>query len=142
MVNEVELADRLRPVLLKLNRELRREVADLGVSGGQASLLYAIKRSPGIGVRDLAAQERMSPAAMTRHIDRLQALGLATRTPDPDDRRRTLLAVTPAGERILRKVKSRRTAWLATRLQALPPGELRALDSAIGSLGLLLEARG
>jgi len=33
------LANRLRPVLLKLNRHLRREVHPLGVTGGQVALL-------------------------------------------------------------------------------------------------------
>src|SRR6185503_2025748 len=47
-INEVDVAGRLRPVLLKLARELRREVADLGVSAGQATLLVSIKRQPGI----------------------------------------------------------------------------------------------
>ena len=42
-------------MLLKLNRELRREVHSLGVSGYQVSLLFAIKQAPGIGVRGLAA---------------------------------------------------------------------------------------
>jgi hypothetical protein len=34
----VAVANRLRPVLLKLNRELRREIHSLGVTGGQVSL--------------------------------------------------------------------------------------------------------
>ena len=53
-VNEVELANRLRPALLSLARELRREIHSLGVTGGQVTLLVAIKYSPGIGVRELA----------------------------------------------------------------------------------------
>ena len=63
-INEVDVAGRLRPVLLKLARELRRDVADLGVSAGQATLLVSIKRQPGISAAELAAQERMSAAGM------------------------------------------------------------------------------
>jgi DNA-binding MarR family transcriptional regulator len=138
-INEVDVAGRLRPVLLKLARELRREVADLGVSGGQASLLSAIKLQPGVSAAELAAQERMSAAGMSGHIDRLQALGLARRDPDPGDRRRHVLALTPEGETVLRRVRSRRTAWLATRLQALSPEELAAVDAALDPLARLLE---
>ena len=36
------VANRLRPVLLQLARQLRREVHPLGVTGGQVSLLVAI----------------------------------------------------------------------------------------------------
>ena len=42
------IADRLRPVLLRLSRELRREIHSLGVTGGQVTLLIQIKKSPGI----------------------------------------------------------------------------------------------
>src|SRR5215218_158357 len=120
------VADRLRPVLFKLNRELRREAHTLGITGGQVSLLVAIRRRPGIGVRELAAHERMSAAAMSGYVDRLERAGLVERTPHPVDRRRQGLSVTPAGERVFRSVRSRRTAWLAARLERLSPEELAA----------------
>ena len=127
-------------MLLKLARELRREVADLGVSGGQATLLSTIKAQPGVSAAALAAQERMSPAGMSGHIDRLQALGLVRRDPDPADRRRHVLRLTDEGEAVLRKVRTRRTAWLAARLQELPPDDLARVDAAIEPLARLLEA--
>jgi DNA-binding MarR family transcriptional regulator len=133
------LASRLRPVLLKLNRELRRELRSLGVTGGQVSLLFAISQSPGVGVRELAARERMSPAAMSGYVTRLERAGLASRTQDPVDRRRQGLRVTPEGDRILRLSKSRRTAWLAARLKRLEPDELAAIEAALEPLTRLLE---
>ena len=140
VVNDsITVANRLRPVLLKLNRELRREVHSLGVSAYQVSLLIAIKRTPGIGVRGLAAQERMSPAGMSGRVVRLEAAGLVRRTADAADRRRQGLTLTPAGESVLRSVKRRRTAWLAERLTGLTPEELEAIDAAIEPLAELLE---
>jgi DNA-binding MarR family transcriptional regulator len=138
-INEVEVARRLRPVLLKLARELRREVADLGVSGVQASLLASIKRQPGVSAAELAAQERMSAAGMSGHVDRLGAAGLVRRDPVAGDRRRHALALTDEGEALFRKIRSRRTAWLAARLQELEPGELAAVDAALEPLARLLE---
>jgi DNA-binding MarR family transcriptional regulator len=126
-------------VLLKLNRELRREVHSLGVSGYQVALLIAIKRSPGIGVRGLAAQERMSPAGMSGRVARLEAAGLVRRTADTADRRRQGLTLTPAGESVLRSVKRRRTAWLADRLNGLTPEQLDAVDAALEPLAALLD---
>ncbi|SRR6266508_4029436 len=137
MVNE--LAEQLRPVVMKLSRELRREVRSLGVTGGQVSLLFAVKRSPGIGVRGLAAQERMSPAGMSGHVTRLVRLGLLRREDDPADARRHGLYVTDEGRRILRLVKARRTAWLAARLQALPDEDRNAVQGAVAPLARLLE---
>jgi len=133
------VANRLRPALLKLARELRRESHALGVTGGQVSLLFQIQRHRGIGVRDLAQLERISAAAMSGHVDRLERAGLVERMPNPDDRRRHGLSVTPAGERVLRSVKSRRTAWLASRLERLSAEELEALDAAVEPLLALIE---
>lgn len=133
------VANRLRPALLKLARELRRESHALGVTGGQVSLLFQISRNRGIGVRGLATLERMSPAAMSGYVDRLERAGLVHRTPDAKDRRRHGLSVTDEGERVLRSVKSRRTAWLAARLERLSPEELEAIDAAVEPLLSLLE---
>jgi DNA-binding MarR family transcriptional regulator len=133
------VANRLRPALLRLARELRRESHALGVTGGQVSLLFQISRNRGIGVRGLATLERMSPAAMSGYVDRLERAGLVQRTPDEKDRRRHGLSVTPEGERVLRSVRSRRTAWLAARLQHLSPEELDAIDAAVEPLLRLLE---
>ena len=56
----VTAANELRPVLLRLNRQLRRELGPVGITGGQAALLHAIRTNPGIGVRGLAEREGVS----------------------------------------------------------------------------------
>jgi DNA-binding MarR family transcriptional regulator len=137
----VAVANRLRPVLLKLSRELRRESHSLGVTGGQVTVLVAIKQRPGIGVAELAAQEGISKPGMSKAVDRLERAGLVVRTPSGDDRRRVGLRLSDAGERVLRSVKSKRTAWLADRLRRLESQELDALDGAIEPLARLLEER-
>ena len=139
--DSVTVANRLRPALLKLCRELRREVHSLGVTGYQISLLVAIKQAPGIGVRELAAQERLSPGGVSTQVARLEQAGLVQRAIDAKDRRRQGLTLTAAGERVLRSVKRRRTAWLAERLDRLDPDEVAAIDAALGPLAKLLEVR-
>jgi DNA-binding MarR family transcriptional regulator len=137
----LDVANRLRPALLRLARELRRESHALGVTGGQVTLLIQIRKHRGIGVRDLATLERISPASMSNHVDRLEQAGLVVRTPDPADGRRRVLSLTPEAERVLRSVNSRRTGWLAARLEHLSPNELAELDAAVEPLlGLLEEA--
>lgn len=138
-VDSLELANRLRPVLLQLNRHLRREAHMLEITGGQAALLHVIRAHPELGVRELAAREGVSAPAMTRYLDRLEAAGLATRARSPEDARRLRLALTPKGVRVLRSLRSRRTAWLAARLERLSPAELERLDAAIEPLRRLVE---
>ena len=137
-IDTLTIADRLRPVLLRVGRELRREARQVGVSPEQVSLLVGIKYSPGIGVRELAARERVTPPALSNHVDRLERDGLVSRTPDASDRRRVGLTLTDEGQRVLRRVRSRRTAWLATRLRGLSPEELDAVEAAIEPLSRLL----
>jgi DNA-binding MarR family transcriptional regulator len=133
------VADELRPVLMRLSRGLRREARALGITAGQVTLLFLIKGSPGLGVRELALRERISPPAMSGHVRRLERAGLVERTPHPSDRRRHGLTVSAQGERLLRSVKSLRTAWLAERLRELEPDELAAVELAIAPLARLLE---
>src|SRR5438132_2616393 len=125
VMDAVELANALRPVVLKINRELRRELHSIGVSAGQVSLLVQIRNSPRIGVSELAERERMSTPGMSGHVERLVKAGLVERTRDEGgDRRRVGLTVTSEGHNVLRSVRSRRTAWLAARLRDLDPLEL------------------
>jgi DNA-binding MarR family transcriptional regulator len=139
-LDTTELANRLRPVLLKLNRELRREIHSLGVTGTQVGLLVQVKYKPGIGMRELAALERMSVPGMSKFVTRLEQAGLVQRAAVEGDQRRVGLSLTPAGHKVLRSVKSKRTAWLSARLQQLDPDQLEALDAAIEPLAHLLEA--
>jgi len=137
-VDSVELANQLRPVLLMLNRHLRREAHAEGITGGQAALLAQIRHHPNLGVRELAAREGISAPSMTRYLDRLERAGLVVRTRAPEDARRIRLALTPKGVRVLRSVRRRRTAWLAEQLGGLSATEQRAVAAAIEPLGRLL----
>src|SRR5262245_7402240 len=138
VVDSVELANRLRPVLLLLNRHLRREAHAEGITGGQAALLGQIRHHPNLGVRELAAREGISAPSMTRYLDRLERADLIVRKRSDEDARRIRLALTPKGVRVLRSVRRRRTAWLAERLDGLSPDERRAVETAIEPLGRLL----
>jgi DNA-binding MarR family transcriptional regulator len=52
----------------------------------------------------LAELNHLSPAAMTTAIDRLERKGYARRFPDPDDRRRVLVEMTPLARRKAMKI--------------------------------------
>ena len=143
MINDVTadplaVANRLRPVLLRLARELRRETEDLGVTSRQVTLLWLIRSRPGLSLRELAAEERISAPALSGHVDRLVKAGLVERVREVDDRRRVGLTLTEEGTRLLRRVRARRTSWLADHLRDLEPGDVDAIEAAIEPLGRLL----
>jgi DNA-binding MarR family transcriptional regulator len=137
--DQMETTNRLRTVLLRLARELRREIHSLGVTGGQVSILAAIAKDPGVTASTLAERERISAPAMSGQLVRLENAGLIART-RATDRRRMGLTVTPEGERVLRSVRKRRTAWLAARLDRLTDAERVAVAAALEPLEKLLES--
>ena len=143
MINDViadpiVVANQLRPVLLRLSRELRQETEQLGITSRQVTLLWLIRLNPGLSLRELAAEERISAPALSGHVDRLEKVGLIERVRDENDRRRVGLSLTEEGERLLKRVRARRTTWLADRLKGLDDDELAAIEAAIEPLGRLL----
>jgi len=137
-LNPDTTAAELRPVLLRLARELRKETEQLGVTARQATLLWLVKRRPGLSLAELAAEEGISAPAMSGHVDRLEKVGLLERVRSSDDRRRVGLRLTEDGARLLRRVRARRTTWLADRLRSLEPSELDAIESAVPALARLV----
>ena len=133
-VDALELANDLRPVVLRLGRELRKETDQFGVTGRQATLLWLVREQPGLSLRELAAQEGISAPALSGHVDRLERLGLIERVRSDDDRRRVGLALTPEGARLLRRLREHRTAWLAARLGQLEPEQLERIAAALEPL--------
>jgi DNA-binding MarR family transcriptional regulator len=139
VVNDpITIANRLRPVLLRLARELRREIHSLGVTCGQVSLLSQIKHNPGITASELADRERVSAPGMSGHLVRLEAANLIERK-RASDRRRIGLYLTSEGAKVLRSVRSRRTAWLSARLERLEPAERERIEDALDGLEKLMD---
>jgi len=133
-----ELANELRPILLRLARELRKETVHLGITGGQATLLWQISENPGIGLRALAEREGSATPTVSGLVDRLQRAGLVARVRSETDRRRVGLTITPAGASLLVAVRARRTVWLAERLRGLAPPERAAIAGALAPLAALI----
>ena len=68
----------------------------LGVSETDLHCLNIIENNHGLSAGELAEQSGLTPGAVTGVIDRLERVGYALRVPDPADRRRVTVEVTPA----------------------------------------------
>lgn len=66
----------------------------------QARLLRSLRDGP-IGQSELGRVLNLSPASVTRLIDRLEERGLIERERDPGDRRRVAVRLQPAGRRLV-----------------------------------------
>jgi DNA-binding MarR family transcriptional regulator len=67
---------------------------------------------------------------MTKTVATLVELGLATKAGHGDDRRKVLIATTPAGADVVIETRRRRDDWLTPRLAVLTPAERRVLAEA------------
>ena len=134
-----EIAEELRPTVLRIGRYLRRETEELGVTSHQATLLWLVRTRPGLSLRELAQEEGISAPSLSAHVDRLETLGLIRRVRSTDDRRRVGLELTPEGRATLRRVRARRTTWLANRLDRLSDEDRERLEAALPALRALLD---
>jgi DNA-binding MarR family transcriptional regulator len=67
----------------------------LGVNRTDLHCLNIIENSGGLTAGELAAEAGLTTGAVTGVIDRLERVGYARRVPDPSDRRRVKVEVTP-----------------------------------------------
>jgi DNA-binding MarR family transcriptional regulator len=134
-----EIAGALRFSVIRLARLLRQQDRS-GLSPTLTAALATISREGPLTLGELAGREQVAPPSITKVVAKLEAEGLVTRRADTADRRVSRVAVTPAGQRRLEANRSRRTAWLESRLRELPPDELAQLEAAVGVLERLVAA--
>jgi DNA-binding MarR family transcriptional regulator len=132
------VAGRLRLAITRTARRLRQE-AGSGLSPSQAAALATIERHGPLTPSELAERERVKRPTATRVIANLHEAGLIARAADPADARSATLRLTPAGRSLLQALRRRKTAYLASRLSALSPDELDALERAAEVLERILD---
>jgi DNA-binding MarR family transcriptional regulator len=131
----IGLADGLRPAVMRLARRLRQVRADgLDLTPSQLSAMGVLARSDDQPIGALAAAERVAAPSMTRTVNALEERGLVTRTPDPTDRRQSLVSLTTSGRHVLLLNRRRRSEWLAQRIADLDPQDKEVLRRAVGIL--------
>ncbi len=137
-VNTTLLASELRVVLGQLMRRLR---AEHRFSLSQGAVLGRLDREGTLSIGDMATAERVRPQSMTQTVSDLEAEGLIERHADPADGRRTLLALTDDGRRILGEDRRQREGWLARAIaDDLSPHEQQVLMEAVTLLRRLAES--
>jgi DNA-binding MarR family transcriptional regulator len=132
---DAALATAMRISISRLARRLRVERLGLGgtetvLSDIQLAALAALARHDSMTPGELAEHEKVQPPSMTRVIAVLEERGLVRREPHATDRRQVILTVTSEGRDVVQRVRRRREAWLAQRLQELTPDERRILLAA------------
>jgi DNA-binding MarR family transcriptional regulator len=133
-----EIASRLRIVVGALYRRFRQN-QDGGLTPAQLSLLATVEAFGPIRLGDLAEREGVQPSTLTRSVHWLVQHGLAERQVSPEDRRSTIVVLTPDGSVLLDRLRERRTAAFARRLDRMPAGDFAKLERALPALESLID---
>lgn len=108
---------------------------------GQFEFLRFIAAHGTTRVFDLARAMAITVGATSKAVDRLESAGRVRRTANPGDRRSSLVALTPAGERALTAatptVEAELNTWVGS---VLPAGVLEQLATSLSMLRQRAEA--
>lgn len=137
----VDVATRLRLAITRTARRLRQE-APSELTPTSASALATIESRGPLTPSELAEIERVKRPTATRTLGFLEGAGLVERAPDPSDGRSSLVTATVEGRERLRRLRGRKSAYLARRMRDLPAEDLAVLERAAVILeGILEEER-
>ena len=141
-----EIAARLRFAVVRTSRRLRQDAIEAEGAGGLSPTLNAalatIYHYGPLTPSELAERERIKRPTATRIVTGLVELGLVTRTPDPSDGRGFLVATTPEGSALLKRLRTRKNAYLAKRMRDLDPEDVATLERASEILERMLDEDG
>jgi MarR family transcriptional regulator, organic hydroperoxide resistance regulator len=107
--------------LVRLETELWNAVedrlrADFGVTLPVFEFLQVISRTPACRVQDIAAELSITVGGTSKIVDRIEASGYCVRSANPNDRRSSIITLTPAGKRLLPKLTAAVDDELRNRL--------------------------
>jgi DNA-binding MarR family transcriptional regulator len=116
------------------------QTAGVRLDRAGAALLYKLYiTGDSLRVTTLADLLGVDAPTVTRKVQQLEHEGYVARRPDPDDRRATRIALSPAGRRTLERVLDARRTWIASLFEDWDRTELTAFASALGRFSTTLE---
>ena len=119
----------------RIRRNQMTRLAPLGLTPGQARALRFLGHAPEpLRMAELAERLGIVPRSATTVVDALEAAGLATRTPDPGNRRSTLVTPTDAGTAVLERMARARREAAAEVFATLSPDQRDTLRELLAAL--------
>lgn len=138
-VSEMSYDDinRLRQVLLRIARRIRSRY-DGDITPSQLAVLTSLLRHGASTVGQIAEREHVKPPSASKLVAALESRGFVERSTGRDDRRCSMITVTPLAQRFAADMRAAGTSWLTERLVSLTPDEVASIDAALPALERLL----
>jgi DNA-binding MarR family transcriptional regulator len=129
----------LRFVSNHVSHAFARKLLASGVTAAEWVILREMYDRADLAPSFVAEQTGLTRGAVSKLVDRLFAKKLVTREEDPDDRRFQVIALTPAGRRLVPELAAKADENDAVFFSALSPSER---ESLIATLKKLVQANG
>jgi DNA-binding MarR family transcriptional regulator len=130
---------RLRHLIGKLSRRLRTIDAESGLTPTQSSVLGTVVRFGRMRLSEVAREEGINATVLSRSIGTLESRGLVRRIVDEQDRRAASLEPTPAGKRVVRRVRDARSDVLRGQIDLLEASDRQRIAEVVPVLELLVD---
>lgn len=137
---EQQIVAAIRKIVRAVDLHSRRLVDAHGLTGPQLATLHAARRIGPAPASAVARAVHLSQPTITGILSRLQQRGLISRTPSEIDRRATLIAITPEGERVLDTAPSLLQDRFRTELSRLPSWERHQILATLQRVATLMDA--
>lgn len=111
----------------RIKQAVLARAAPHGLASQQFWFLIAMAERPGISQVELAERVRADPPTVSRVVFGLTQRRLVRASPHPDDRRRTRLVLTAAGERLAAELADAAAEVRAAIVDGMTEAELGAL---------------
>ena len=125
-------------MIVRTARRLRQEAGG-ELSPSLTAALSTVERHGPLTPSELASRERIQRPTATRVLARLEEQGLISRTTDVWDRRSSLVEATAAGRELLAELRTRKTAFLAARIEELSAEDRATLERAADILAGMID---
>jgi DNA-binding MarR family transcriptional regulator len=136
-----DVAARLRAVVRLVYRRVQTETGEGSPTRSEAAALAWLEERGPMTLGALADLEQVRQQSMSQSVDALQERGWATRSPDANDRRQVIVALTEAGRAALETGRRVRQAWIVDAMtRLLTERERRTLAKSLDLLERIARA--